>query len=85
MARHTRDTAPEIKLVPDELSVVEETEEFGLRVSYQSEEERMEAAEFLVATRVQEQVRRRVARAAMDVRDSRRGALTEAIHERPPD
>jgi hypothetical protein len=49
----------------------------------QSEQERLQAAEFLVATRVQEQVRRRVARAAMDVRDRKRGELAEAIHQPP--
>jgi hypothetical protein len=51
----------------------------------QSEQERLEAAEFLIATRVQEQVRRRVARAAMDVRDLKRDELTEAIHLPPAD
>lgn len=51
----------------------------------QSPEQRLEAAEFLVATRVQEQIRRRVARAAMDVRDRKRDELTEAIHQPPAD
>lgn len=54
-------------------------------VVMQSEQQRLEAAEFLVATRVQEQVRRRVARAAMDVRALKRDELAEAIHQPPAD
>jgi hypothetical protein len=91
MARSTEQT-PEVRLVADAkvadaedaVSPTEEAEEFGLRVAWQSEEERLAAAEFLVATRMQEQVRRRVARAAMTVREQTGDDLTAAIHERPP-
>ncbi len=40
-----------------------EPEEYGLRSTWQSEAVRIEAAEFLVATRIQEASRRRLARA----------------------
>jgi hypothetical protein len=46
-----------------------EPEEYGLRVNWQSEAVRIEAAEFLVATRVQESSRRRLARAMARMRD----------------
>ncbi|MGZ4639423.1 MAG: hypothetical protein ACXV2J_10235, partial [Actinomycetes bacterium] len=58
---------------------------FGPRVVSQSEDERLEAADFLIATRAQEEVRRRVARAAMAVRDDGSVTLATAIHERPDD
>jgi hypothetical protein len=48
-----------------------EPEEFGLRVNWQSEAVKIEAAEFLVATRVQEDQRRRLARVAMRLRELR--------------
>jgi hypothetical protein len=86
MTRSTERPA-EVRLEPDvqEASGTEEPEEFGLRVTWQSEDEQLEAAEFLVATRMQEQVRRRVARAAMDVREHAGDDLTTAIHEPPRD
>ena len=56
-------TGPEIPYV--------EPEEFGLRVSWQSEAVKIEAAEFMVATRVQESNRRRLARVAMRLRELR--------------
>ena len=88
MARPT-EQAPEVRLVPDDpddpAPSTDEHEEFGLRVAWQSEDERLAAAEFLVATRMQEQVRRRVARAAMNVREQTGDDLTTAIHERPPE
>lgn len=37
--------------------VNDEPEEYGLRVNWQSDEEKIEAAEFLVATRVQQDAR----------------------------
>ena len=40
-----------------------EPEQYGLRSTWQSEAVRIEAAEFLVATRIQERSRRRLARA----------------------
>ena len=46
-----------------------EPEEYGLRVNWQSEAVRIEAAEFLVATRVQESSRRRLARAMARMRE----------------
>ena len=45
-----------------------EPADFGLRVNWQSEAVKIEAAEFLVATRVQEDQRRRLARVAMRLR-----------------
>jgi hypothetical protein len=48
-----------------------EPEEYGLRVSWQSEAVRIEAAEFMVATRVQETNRRRLARVTMRLRELR--------------
>lgn len=38
-----------------------ETEEFGVRVAWQSEDTKIEAAEFLVATRIQQDARIRAA------------------------
>ncbi len=49
-----------------------EPEDYGLRVNWQSEAVRIEAAEFLVATRVQESSRRRLARVMDRMRDQRR-------------
>lgn len=49
-----------------------EPEDYGLRVNWQSEAVRIEAAEFLVATRVQESSRRRLARVMARMRDQRR-------------
>jgi hypothetical protein len=63
-----RDPAPEIDVVetvrhsqPDEVEPFEEPEVYGLRVNWQSEAVRIEAAEFLVATRVQHSARIRAA------------------------
>jgi hypothetical protein len=50
----------------------DDAEEFGLRVNWQSESERIEAAEFLIATRLQEDVRRRVAAEMEVVREQSR-------------
>jgi hypothetical protein len=54
----------------DEIPYVE-PEEYGLRVNWQSEAVKIEAAEFMVATRVQEAQRRRLARVAMRLRQLR--------------
>lgn len=43
-------------------------EEYGVRATWQSEDERIEAAEFLIATRLQEHARRRVAALALSLR-----------------
>ncbi len=48
-----------------------EPELYGVRTSWQSEAVRIEAAEFLVATRVQEASRRRLARLTARMRDQR--------------
>lgn len=52
----------------------QDPEQFGLRVAWQSEEERLEAAEFLVATRAQHEAR---IRAKHDI-DVRRGVLHDS-------
>ncbi len=44
---------------------------YGVRVSWQSEAVKIEAAEFLVATRVQEDSRRRLARVFQRLREAR--------------
>ena len=46
----------------------EEPDQFGIRVTWQSEAERLEAAEFLVATRIQEDTRRRTSRELDELR-----------------
>lgn len=48
---------PDVSTVPDDRD-----EDFGRRVDWQSEAVRMEAAEFLVATRSQQERRLRIAR-----------------------
>jgi hypothetical protein len=49
-----------------------EPEIYGVRTSWQSEAVRIEAAEFLVATRVQESSRRRLARLTQRLREQSR-------------
>jgi rubrerythrin len=73
--------APELRVV---IEPEQSEEEFGLRINWQSEDERIGAAEFLLATRMQEDARRRMAAAAMAVREHTRESLTNAIHQRPP-
>ncbi len=51
--------------------VHDEPEEYGLRVNWQSDEEKIEAAEFLLATRVQQDTR---IKAAHDLEVLRRSA-----------
>ncbi len=50
-----------LSLIPDEPAEAAEPEQFGLRVNWQSDEVKIEAAEFLVATRVQQDARIRAA------------------------
>ena len=69
MGRLARESESELRLVHDAPEV---TEEFGLCVNWQSEDERIEAAEFLLATRMQEDVRRRVAKVALTLREQNR-------------
>jgi hypothetical protein len=66
MTKVARESESEVGLVSDAPEVAEE---FGLRVVWQSEDERIEAAAFLIATRLQEGVRRRVAKHALDLRE----------------
>lgn len=46
---------------PEETEAVEEPEAYGLRINWQSEAVRIEAAEFLVATRIEHEARVRAA------------------------
>jgi len=52
--------------------VTHEPQQHPLRVKEQPEDERLEAAEFLVATRIQEDARRRIARALQETRQPTR-------------
>lgn len=47
----------------------EDDGEFGLRVDWQSEAVRLEAAEFMVATRVEQERRLRIAKDLVQLRD----------------
>ncbi len=69
MGNVASESESEVRLVPD---APEAEEEFGLRVIWQSEDERIEAAQFMIATRMQEDVRRRVAKVALDLREQNR-------------
>jgi len=60
-----KDEPPEDSTQPDE------PEQYGLRVGWQSDEEKLEAAEFLLATRVQQDAR---LRAVHDLEILRRSA-----------
>jgi hypothetical protein len=63
----------------------EEPDQFGIRISWQSEAERLEAAEFLVATRIQEDTRRRTSREVDEMRHRADADATEArASSRPP-
>jgi hypothetical protein len=74
--------ASEVQLVPD---APEDPEEFGLRIIWQSQDERIEAAEFLIATRLQEDVRRRIAREAWARRLERNRQFTDFVRQRTTD
>lgn len=56
---------------PEAFSQPDEPEQYGLRVNWQSAEEKIEAAEFLLATRVQQDAR---LRAVHDLEILRRSA-----------
>ena len=60
--------------VDDEDTPYEEPDQFGLRISWQSEDERLEAAEFLLATRIQEDTRLRLNREIDELRHREGGA-----------
>jgi hypothetical protein len=77
-----REATAEIELVPDAPEV---SEEFGLRSRWQPEHERIEAAEFLIATRLQEHVRRRTARDMLALRKQNRERFTAMVRQRTAD
>ena len=77
-----RESESEIHLVHDAPEVAEE---FGLRVNWQSEDERIEAAEFLLATRMQEDVRRRVAKQALTLREQNREKFSSFVAQHNAD
>jgi len=54
--------------VDEDETPYEEPDQFGLRISWQSEDERLEAAEFLLATRIQEDTRLRLNREIDELR-----------------
>jgi hypothetical protein len=78
MGRLARESESELRLVHDAPVV---TEEFGLRVNWQSEDERIEAAEFLLATRMQEDVRRRFARVTLTMREQNRERFSTFVQQ----
>jgi hypothetical protein len=82
MADAARGSDSEICLVSDAPEV---TEEFGLRVNWQSEAERIEAAAFLIATRLQEDVRRRVAKHALVLREENREKFSTYVAQHTGD
>jgi hypothetical protein len=82
MGNVARESKSEVSVVPDAPEV---TEEFGLRVVWQSEDERIEAAEFLIATRLQEDVRRRVAKVALDLREQNREKFSTFVAQHTGD
>lgn len=55
---------------------------YGVKVQWQSEHDRIEAAEFLLATRQAEDARRRLARAVRRARLHRRELVESAIRAR---
>jgi hypothetical protein len=79
MGKLARESVPEVQVVHD---APVDSEEFGLRINWQSEEERIEAAEFLLATRMQEDVRRRIAKKTLTLRTINRENLSTALKPR---
>ena len=77
-----RESESEVRLVPDAPA---DEEEFGLRIIWQSEDERIVAAEFLIATRMQEDVRRRVAKVALALREQNREKFSTFVHQHTGD
>jgi hypothetical protein len=82
MGKVARESECEVRLVPD---APETSEEFGLRIVWQSEDERIEAAEFLIATRLQEDVRRRVAKVALTLREQNREKFSIFVQQHTGD
>jgi hypothetical protein len=81
MGHLARESESELRLVPDAPEV---EEEFGLRVNWQSEDERIEAAEFLLATRMQEDVRRRFAKVTLTLREQNRERFFSTFVQQHP-
>ena len=77
-----KETESEVRLVHDAPEV---TEEFGLRIIFQSEDEQIEAAEFLIATRMQEDVRRRVAKETLILREQNREKFSTFVQRHTSD
>jgi hypothetical protein len=77
-----RESDSEVRLVHDAPEV---TEEFGLRVIWQSEDEQIEAAEFLIATRLQEDVRRRIAKETLSLREQSRETFSTFVQRHTSD
>jgi hypothetical protein len=82
MGHVARDADSEVRLVQDAPEV---PEEFGLRVIWQSEDEQIEAAEFLIATRMQEDVRRRIAKETLTLREQRRENFSTFVQRHSSD
>jgi hypothetical protein len=77
-----RETDSEVRLAQDAPEV---REEFGLRVIWQSEAEQIEAAEFLIATRMQEDVRRRIAKETLSLREQNRETFSTFVQRHTSD
>jgi hypothetical protein len=77
-----REAESEVRLVQDAPEV---TEEFGLRVTWQSEAEQIEAAEFMIATRMQEDVRRRIAKETLMLREQSRETFSTFVQRHTSD
>jgi hypothetical protein len=80
MGKLARESVPEVQVVHD--APMDPEEEFGLRINWQSEAERIEAAEFLLATRMQEDVRRRIAKKKLMLRSIEREKLSNVLKPR---
>lgn len=66
------DRAPtSIEVVKNEPAVLLDPDEYGIRVDHLNERERLEAAEFLVATRIRQDVRIRVSERLQQCRQRR--------------
>jgi hypothetical protein len=82
VGHQTRESESAVRLVKD---APEDAEEFGLRVNWQTEDERIGAAEFLIATRLQEAVRRRVLKVTLDLREQNRERFLTFVQQRNSD
>jgi hypothetical protein len=81
MGKLARESESEVQLVQDASA---DPEEFGLRINWQSEAERIEAAEFLLATRMQEDVRRRFAKVTLTLREQNRERFFSTFVQQHP-